>query len=212
VLIADDHGLVRAGLRSLLSTEPDITVVGEAADGAETLELATRLQPDVVLADISMPAPDGIEVARRLKAEMACCRTLIVSMHEDPNMLRDALAAGAAGYLVKRAIEPELSRAIRTVAAGQPYIHEVMQPYLEPAPPGKATPEAPAEGAADLSTAEVKMLQMLAKGATMQRVAQVLGITDEQARQLRQAVTERLGLSSRVAIVKYAQQHLEGRG
>lgn len=97
VLLADDHGLMRAGLRALLMAEPDIDVVGEAQDGVEALRLADRLAPDVVIADISMPPPDAIEVARRLSHAAPSTRVLILTMHEDSNLARDALAAGASG-------------------------------------------------------------------------------------------------------------------
>jgi DNA-binding NarL/FixJ family response regulator len=122
VLIADDHGLVRRGLEMILSMEDDVEVVGQAASGPEALELALRLRPDVVLADISMPPPDGIEVARILRSRLPEAKTLIVTMHEDNHMVRKALAAGAAGYLIKRAMGDELLDAVRTVAAGRRYV------------------------------------------------------------------------------------------
>ena len=207
VLIADDHGLVRAGLRAMLSGEPDMVVVGEAADGVQALDLALSLRPTVVLADISMPPPDGIEVARQLRSEQGCCRTLIVSMHEDELMLRDALSAGAAGYLIKRAIESELTRAIRMVAAGQQYIHEQMQRYLAPDTCGPVKPETPRSGPADLDEDEAKLLQLLAKGATMKRVAQALGVTDQEAEDNRKGIMTRLGLVNRIDVIRFIETH-----
>ena len=127
VLIADDHAMVRAGLCMILENEPDIEVVGEAADGAEALRLASTLLPAVVLADISMPPPDGIELVRLLCRDVPGVRTIIVSMHEDTEMLRAALAAGAAGYVVKRASPTELVRAIRRVAAGEVYVDRLLR-------------------------------------------------------------------------------------
>ncbi|MGE5602728.1 MAG: response regulator transcription factor [Nitrososphaerales archaeon] len=122
IVIADDHALVRAGLRMMLEDEPDMEVVGEAADGAQALGLALALAPTVVLADISMPPPDGIELARRLSRDLPGVKTIMVTMHEDADMLRDALAAGAAGYVAKRSGPDEMLRAIRAVAAGEIYI------------------------------------------------------------------------------------------
>jgi two-component system response regulator NreC len=122
VLIADDHGLVRRGLEMILSMEDDVEVVGQAASGQEAIDLALRLRPDVVLADISMPPPDGIEVARILRSQLPGAKTLIVTMHEDSHMVRRALNAGAAGYLIKRAMGDELLAAVRTVAAGNRYV------------------------------------------------------------------------------------------
>ena len=122
VLIADDHGLVRRGLEMILTLDEDVVVVGQAANGRDAVELALRLRPDVVLADISMPPPDGIEVARILRMQLPEAKTLIVTMHEDAHMVRTALKAGAAGYLIKRAMGDELLEAVRTVAAGRRYV------------------------------------------------------------------------------------------
>ena len=127
VLIADDHGLVRNGLRLVVEDEPDMVVVGEAADGKQALDLASALQPDVMLLDISMPPPDGIEVTRRLTAIKSAVRVLVLTMHEDPDLVREAFAAGAAGYMIKRAAADELIGAIHTVAQGGRYIHPTIQ-------------------------------------------------------------------------------------
>lgn len=122
VLLADDHALVRSGLRLILELQPDIVVVGEAEDGAQALALAAELQPDLLLTDITMPPPDGIEVARRIAAELPGIKTVVVSMHEDSQIMREAMAAGASGYLIKRSIPSELTDAIRVVAAGGQYV------------------------------------------------------------------------------------------
>jgi DNA-binding NarL/FixJ family response regulator len=119
VLIADDHALVRTGLRMILEDEPGIEVVGEAGDGATALELALALQPTIVLADVSMPPPDGIELTRLLCRDAQEVKTIIVTMHEDGAVQADALAAGAAGYVIKRAGPIALVEAIRAVAAGR---------------------------------------------------------------------------------------------
>ena len=126
VLIADDHGLVRNGLRLMLEDESDMLVVGEAGDGVEALALVDELAPDVILLDISMPPPDGIEVARRLRDKHAPVRVLMLTMHEDPDLVREAREAGATGYLLKRAAADDLIVAIRTVAGGGSYIHPAL--------------------------------------------------------------------------------------
>ena len=118
VLIADDHALVRSGLCMILEDEPGMEVVGEAADGTHALRLALDLLPTIVLADISMPPPDGIELARLLCRDAPGVKTIMVTMHEDREMLLDAWAAGAAGFVVKRSGADELVQAIRQVAAG----------------------------------------------------------------------------------------------
>lgn len=118
IILADDHGLLRAGLRNLLNAEADFRVVGEAADGDIALRLALEGEPDVLLADLCMPGASGIEIARALHAQASTTRVLIVSMHEDSGLVREAAGAGAAGYVSKRAAETELIQAVRVVAAG----------------------------------------------------------------------------------------------
>lgn len=130
ILIADDHALVRKGISMILEVEPNMIVVGEAKDGAQALELATRLRPDVVLSDISMPPPDGIELARQLRTALPDTKTIIVSMHEDEGSVRAAFEAGAAAYVIKRATDSELIAAIRAVVAGRSY----RDPFLAPLP------------------------------------------------------------------------------
>ncbi len=122
VLIADDHAMVRTGLCMILEDEPDMEVVGEAGDGVRALELALALLPTVVLADFSMPPPDGIELVRLLCRDAPGVRTIVVTMHEDRAMAQDAFAAGAAGFVLKRSGPGELLRAIRCVAAGGKYL------------------------------------------------------------------------------------------
>src|SRR3990172_6706554 len=121
-LIVDDHGVLRAGLRALRAGEADLEVVGEAADGDEALRMAGELSPEVVLMDITMPGMDGIEATRKLLAEMPSARVLLLTVHADSSLLREALQAGAAGYILKRAVESELINAIRAVARGDLYI------------------------------------------------------------------------------------------
>jgi two-component system response regulator NreC len=127
VLIADDHAMVRSGLRMILEDEPGMEVVGEAGDGARALELVMALLPTILLADISMPPPDGIELARLLHLEAPRVKTILVTMHEDAEMLQDARAAGAAGFVVKRSGADELLRAIRRVAAGERYLDALLR-------------------------------------------------------------------------------------
>ena len=126
ILIADDQGLLRAGLRALLSKESDLKVIGEADNGATALNLAKELSPEVILLDISMPDLDGIEATKRLKKILPEAKVLIITVHEDEGLLQEAIRAGAAGYIVKRAVESELIDAIRAVRRGDMYIHPTM--------------------------------------------------------------------------------------
>ncbi len=126
ILIADDHAVVRSGLRALLRSDPDLEVVGEAEDGTETLRLAETLHPDTVLLDITMPPENGIETAKRLKEKHPELIVLFLTMHEDESLLHEALRAGASGYVIKRAEESEIIQAIHAASRGDIYVHPAM--------------------------------------------------------------------------------------
>jgi two-component system response regulator NreC len=141
ILIADDHGVLRAGLRALLSVEPDLEVVGEAADGREALRLAHELNPDLVLLDLVMAGLGGIEVTRQLKKLLPDTRVLILTVYEDATLASEALQAGAAGYLIKRAVESELINAIHAVCRGDLYLHPALiRALLKNVSPAPAPP------------------------------------------------------------------------
>jgi DNA-binding NarL/FixJ family response regulator len=161
ILIADDHGVLRAGLRALLSAESDLEVAGEAADGGETLRLVSELDPDVVLLDVNMPGPDGIEVTRRLKAVKPEVRVLILTVHEDEGLLREAIRAGASGYILKRAVESELIYAIHAVWRGDLYVHPAMtRALLQDLHSTLVADEAPVE---PLTPREMEVLSLIAE-------------------------------------------------
>ncbi len=126
VLIADDHAIVRAGLRALIHAEPGFELVGEAAGGVEAMELVEKSQPDVLVLDLSMPDLDGIAVTRHLKASHPGLRILILTLHEDEALLREAIKGGASGYILKRAAESELIAAIQTILRGDLYVDPSM--------------------------------------------------------------------------------------
>ncbi len=130
VLLADDHAVLRAGLRMLLSAEPDLEVVGEAGSGREAVAQAAELRPDVVLLDVTMPDMDGLEALPQIRAAAPDARVLVLTMHEDEAYLRRALQAGAAGYLLKKAADTELLSAVRAVANGDVYVHPAMTRFL----------------------------------------------------------------------------------
>ncbi len=204
VLIADDHHVVRAGLRALLSAESDLVVVGEAATGQEAIDLLDSLQPDVLLSDITMPDLDGIQLARRLADLYPQVRVLLLTVHEDAALLREAIQAGAAGYIIKRAVEAELINAIRSAAAGDLYIHPSMTRSLlheaEPALAGSSALER-------LTPREVEVLCLLAQGHTNSQVAELLHLSTRTVESHRANIRAKLGLSSRAELVRFAVQN-----
>ena len=205
ILIADDHGVLRAGLRALLSAEPDLEVVGEAADGHEILSLASELRPEVVLLDISMPGLSGIEVTRRLKEILPDARVLILTFHEDESLLQEAIRAGAAGYIVKRAAESELIDAIRAIWRGDLYVHPVMtRALLKDLAPSPVSNKAPGES---LTPREIEVLRLIAQGYTNRQTAETLSISVRTVESHRSNLMDKLSLHSRVGLVRYAKEH-----
>ena len=203
VLMVDDHPVVLAGLRALVGAEPDFTIVGEARDGRTALTLATRLAPDVVVLDISIPEINGIELAAALRTEAPECRVLILTVHEERAYLRQALELGVGGYLLKRSACDELPRAIRAVAAGGT--------YLDPAIAGKVVgglhrgsgrPQ-PGEPVA-LSDRESDVLRMVAGGHSNKAISFRLNISVKTVETYKARAMEKLGFHSRVELVRYA--------
>ncbi|MCG3211633.1 MAG: Oxygen regulatory protein NreC [Anaerolineae bacterium] len=205
ILIADDQGLLRAGLRALLSAEPDMDVVGEAEDGQAVLRLATELSPQVILLDISMPDCDGIETTRRLKELAPAARVLMITVHEDDTLLQEAIKAGAAGYIVKRAVESELIDAIRAVQRGDIYIHPSMTRALlrEITPEPKQT-DTPVES---LTPRELDILRLIARGCTNRQMADILNISVRTVEGHRANLMAKLNLQGRVELVRYAHEN-----
>jgi len=204
VLIVDDHPLLRSGLRRLLGADPELEVVGEAETGKEALRLAAELRPHVVLLDISMPGENGIETARLLKATLPAVLVLLLTMHEDEGMLQEALRAGADGYVIKRADEPEIIRAIHAVRRGDVYIHPGMTRALL----GHAgTLEPRPQPVEPLTPREVDVLRLLARGNTNRQIAELLGLSTRTVESHRANLMGKLGLSSRVELVTYAEEN-----
>ena len=204
ILIADDHGVLRAGLRALLNAEPDFTVVGEAADGRQAIELAREHQPDILLLDVSMPEPGGIEVTRQVKQECPATRVLILTVHEDESLLQEAIRAGAAGYIIKRAVEAELITAVHAIWRGDMYVHPAMtRALLKGIQPPVPTAEKLVE---PLTPRELEILQHIAQGYTNQQTADLLQISVRTVESHRANLTGKLGLKSRVELVRYARQ------
>jgi DNA-binding NarL/FixJ family response regulator len=205
ILIADDHGVIRAGLRALLSTEPDFEVVGEAEHGQEALQLAEQLQPEVVLLDVSMPGLSGIETARQLKRKLPEIYVLILTAHEDDSLLQEAIQAGAAGYIVKWAAESELIDAIRAVRRGDLYVHPTMTRALlknRPLPP--VSNDSPVEMP---TPREIDVLRLIAQGYTNRQAAEALNISPRTVEGHRANLMAKLNLNSRVELIRYAREN-----
>lgn len=205
ILIADDHALVRSGLRALLRGAPDLKVVGEAGDGAGTLRLTAELAPDLVLLDISMPGESGIVTARRLKEEHPKLAVLFLTMHEDDGLLQEALQTGAAGYVIKRAEAPELLQAIHAACRGDVYVHPAMtRGLLQQAVNTRRRGGSPE---LDLTPRELDVLRLLVRGNTNRQVAEELGLSTRTVESHRANLQSKLGLTSRVELVEYAEEH-----
>lgn len=204
ILLADDHGILRAGLRNLLNAEPEFEVVGEAADGIQALEMAEQTDPDLILVDINMPNMGGIEMLQQLRAKQNATKVLMLTVHEDDGLLKKAIRAGASGYLVKRAAESELINAIRTVMQGDMYVHPSMTRALlkDLVPP----PSRPADDNT-LTHREIEVLRMVARGYTNNQIAETLSISARTVEGHRANLMGKLGLHSRVELVEYAEQH-----
>jgi two-component system response regulator NreC len=204
ILLADDHGIVRRGLKSLLESLPGLSVIGEAADGLEALRLCSELSPDLLIIDISMPLMNGIEVASRAQKLEAAPGVIILSMHADESYIMRALAAGARGYLVKDATDEDLIPAVRAVAAGKPFFSPtvaavLMEDYVR---------QLRARGLSDsyelLTDREREILQLLAEGRSNKEVAALLDVGLSTVETHRANLMQKLNLHNTAEIVLYA--------
>ena len=205
VLIADDHAIVRTGLRALLKGEAGLELVGEASSGEEALQLAESLHPDILVLDLSMPVLDGIQVTKKIKEVLPGVRVLILTVHEDEALLREAIRVGAAGYILKGAAEDELIAAIHTVQMGEIYVHPKMVRNILVEPP---KPNAPTPRPDELLTPrELDVLSRIVQGYTNRQMAEELTLSIRTVEGYRANLTEKLGLHNRADLVRYARQH-----
>lgn len=199
VLIADDHTILREGIRSLLEREADIVVVGEAADGLEAVEKTRQLKPDIVLLDIGMPRMNGIEATRQIKKELPQIFVLILSMHDDEEYVRPLMEAGASGYVLKRSATTELVSALRAVYEG----HTILAPELAQAA-FRPAPAATGDRYDGLTERELEVLRLIAEGLTNQQIADRLVISIKTVQAHRGRIMQKLNLHDAVELTKYA--------
>ena len=205
LLVADDHGILRAGLVALLNSEPNMQVVGEAHDEDSAVSMALETRPDVVLMDISMPNSEGIQATRRIHESLPEIRVLIMTVHEDKSIMQEAINYGAMGYILKRAIKDELINAIQTVMRDELYVHPAMARLL--LIPKSDTVPLPVEALPEpLTPKETEVLRLLAHGYTNGQAAEMLGLSVRTIEYHRSKLTAKLHLHSRVDLMRYAEK------
>jgi two-component system response regulator NreC len=204
LVIADDHAILRAGLRMLINAQPDMEVVGEAEDGIEAVQAIQKVNPDVAILDVTMPKSGGLNAIKEIVARNRSTRILLLTMHEEPAYLRTALAAGAAGYVLKKSVDADLLSAIRAVYKGRTYVDSELADILVRDAFGKK--EDGAGSAADnlLSDRELQVLKLVAEGFSSREIAEQIFISTKTVETYRARFAEKLGLKSRAQIVRYA--------
>ncbi len=202
VLLADDHTIVRQGLKLILASQPDFEVVGEAANGRDAADLAEKLRPDIVLMDVQMPDLNGIEATRRMVAANSRVKVLVLSMHKEALYVREVLKAGARGYILKDAIDTELLSAMRSVAKGDGYISPAVSGALL-----TDYREQSSNPLDTLSTREREVLQLIAEGKTNKEVATKLNLSVYTVDSHRGKIMEKLNLHSAGELVRFAMKN-----
>lgn len=202
VLLADDHAVVREGLKSILRNQPDIEIVGEAGNGRDAFELAVELKPDILLTDVSMPELNGIRLAESIQTSSPDTKILVLTVHEDKSYLKQLLRAGARGYILKKSAADALVFALRTVAAGGVYIDPQMAGKLVT---GVVKQIDGAKGSElPLSSREEEVIRLVASGFSHKEIAAQLELSVKTVESYKARAMEKLQLSSRSDIVRYA--------
>jgi DNA-binding NarL/FixJ family response regulator len=203
VLLADDHAVVRRGLRMVLDAEPDLHVVAEAADGLEALAIALREDFDLAVLDVSMPGMTGLQVARELSKRRPELRTLMLSMHDSEQYLFEALRAGASGYVLKAAADHDLIEGCRAALRGEPFLYPadvgtLVREHLERASRGESVREDV------LTPREAQVVKLVAEGHTSRQIAAMLVLSEHTVERHRERILDKLGLRDRVELTRYA--------
>jgi len=199
VVIADDHGIVRSGVRMLLERQADIEVIGEAEDGAAARDLVIREKPDLAILDVKMPKLTGLQATREIRAQVPDVAVLILSMYDDERYLFEALKAGASGYVLKAQADSDLMAAVRAVEKGEP--------FLTPAAQQALIKDVLGEGAVrqdDLTPREEEIVKLVAEAHTNKEIAEVLHLSEKTVENHRSNAMRKLGMRDRVELVRYA--------
>ncbi len=204
LLLADDHTVLRAGLKALFNAQPDMEVVAEASDGEEAIRMSRELSPDVVLMDISMPGINGFKATSEIRKQNPAVKILALTMHEDDSYLHQMLRAGADGYVPKKAADTELMAAIRASYRGEHFIHSSVASGLVTMARQQEPELLKNKGAGVLSQREVEVLQLLALGYTNQQIAEELCLSVKTVESYRARIKAKLGLEGRAHLVRYA--------
>lgn len=206
IVIADDHTVLRAGLRMLLDAQIDMKVIGEAGSGVELLALLSQLAPDLILLDLTMPGLGGLETLPLLRKTIPEARILILTMHDDESYLRQALREGASGYVLKKAADSELIAAIRSVMRGEVYVHPSLTRALleDMLPNDQPDTDNPWD---TLSERERDVLLLVARGHTAAKIAESMNLSAKTVETYRARGMEKLGLRSRAALIQFALSH-----
>lgn len=202
VVVADDHALLRSGLRLVLDAQPDVEVLGEAEDAADALRIITATRPDVALVDLAMPGGGGLAVLQGLKANRSTTRALVITMHDTLPYLRAALDAGAAGYVTKKVSAEDLVAAVKAVARGGTWIDVAVETGEPPAAAPTPTPAVDSH----LSGREREVLELLAQGFTNREIAERLGVSVKTVEGYRARLLDKLGMKTRAELVRYAME------
>ena len=200
ILVADDHGIVRAGIRLLLERQVDLEVVAEAADGVQAVEQALAVRPDLCILDVGMPRMTGLQAAREIRSHLPDARVLMLSMHDDEHYLFEALKAGASGYVLKREADQDLVGAIRAVGSGEAFLtnaaeRSIIREWMDDGARGPAIP---------LTPREEEVVKLIAEAYTNQQIAEILHVSEKTVESHRANVLRKLGMRDRVELVRYA--------
>jgi DNA-binding NarL/FixJ family response regulator len=205
ILLADDHRILREGLRSLLAQQSDITVVGEASDGETAVALARELRPDIVIMDVVMPGLGGVEATRQIRSGLRDTKVIGLSMHSDRRFVSEMLRAGALGYLVKDSAFEELNQAVRAVTQGRPYLSAVITGSLVEDFVRQVCMQEPRSAPLHMLTSrEQEVLRLLADGKRVKEIAHFLNISAKTVESHRQNIMDKLEIHSTIELTRYA--------